>query len=153
MATSRDQWHRGVVVITAAQLNSTQPEIRFCADSNPPPGVSEIRRGEDLWRWCRLEKRLNAIRRSTIPQNNSSSSRTQKCDFSALDRKFPFLENLVRKIRIVSLNWHLVPRLIWICRIQCWWFFFCFWREVSFSCLGGFFKKNQNSLLNLKFRI
>ena len=31
-------------------------------------GVSEIRDGEDLWQWFRLEIRLNAFRRSTIPQ-------------------------------------------------------------------------------------
>ena len=39
---------RGVVVITIAQLHSTQPELRFCADSNPACGVSEIRDVEDL---------------------------------------------------------------------------------------------------------
>ena len=38
----------GVVVITAAQLHSTKPELRFCAGSNPARGVSEIRDGEDL---------------------------------------------------------------------------------------------------------
>ena len=41
-------WRRGVVVITAAQLHSTKPELRFCAGSNPAHGVSEIRDGEDL---------------------------------------------------------------------------------------------------------
>ena len=61
-------WRRGVVVITTAQLQSTKPELRFCAGSNPAPGVSEIRDGEDLWQWSRLEIRLNAFRRSTIPQ-------------------------------------------------------------------------------------
>ena len=30
--------------------------------------VSEIRDGEDLWQWSQLEIRLNAFRRSTIPQ-------------------------------------------------------------------------------------
>ena len=39
---------RGVVVITTAQLHSTKPDLRFCAGSNPPRGVSEIRDGEDL---------------------------------------------------------------------------------------------------------
>ena len=57
-----------VVVITTAQLNSTKPELRFCASSNPARGVSEIRGGEDLWQWSRLEIKLNAFRRSTIPQ-------------------------------------------------------------------------------------
>ena len=67
----------GVVVITTAQLHSTKPEFRFCAGSNPARGVSEICDGEDLWQWSRLEIRLNAFRRSTIPQKqfiNSSSS-------------------------------------------------------------------------------
>ena len=67
-------WRRGVVVITTAQLHSSKPEPRFCAGSNPAPGGLEIRDGEDFWQWSRLEIRLNAFRRSTIPQNNSSSS-------------------------------------------------------------------------------
>ena len=62
------QWHRGVVVITTTQLHSTKPELGFCAGSNPARGVSEIHDGEDLWQWSRLEIRLNAFRRSTIPQ-------------------------------------------------------------------------------------
>ena len=41
-------WRRGVVVMTTAQLPSTKFELRFCADSNPARGVSEIRDGEDL---------------------------------------------------------------------------------------------------------
>ena len=61
-------WRRGVVVITTAQLHSTKPELRLCAGSNPARGVLEIRDGEDLWQWFRLEIRLNAFRRSTIPQ-------------------------------------------------------------------------------------
>ena len=35
-------------IITTAQLHSTKPELRFCADSNPARGVSEIHDGEDL---------------------------------------------------------------------------------------------------------
>ena len=56
------------VSITTTQLHLTNPELRFCAGSNPARGVSEIRDGEDLWQWFRLEIRLNAFRRSTIPQ-------------------------------------------------------------------------------------
>ena len=48
--------------------SSFNPELRFCAGSNPARGVSEIRDGEDLWQWSRLEIRLNVFRRSTIPQ-------------------------------------------------------------------------------------
>ena len=59
------------MVIATAQLHSTKPELRFCAGSNPAPGVLKIHNGEDLWQWSRLEIRFNAFRRSTIPQNIS----------------------------------------------------------------------------------
>ena len=61
-------WRHGVVVITTAQLHSTKPELRYCAGSNPARGVSEICDGEDLSQWSRLEIKLNAFRRLTIPQ-------------------------------------------------------------------------------------
>ena len=61
-------WHHGVVVITTAQPHLTKPELRFFAGSNPAHGVSEICNGEDLWQWSRLEIRLNAFCRSTIPR-------------------------------------------------------------------------------------
>ena len=51
-------WHSGVVFITTAQLNSSKPDLRFCAGSNPARGVSEIRDGDDLWQWSHLEIRL-----------------------------------------------------------------------------------------------
>ena len=63
-------WHRGVVVVTPAQLHSTKPELRFCPSLNPACGASEIRDGEDLWQWSWLELRLNSFRWSTIPQKN-----------------------------------------------------------------------------------
>ena len=37
---------------------------------------------------------------------------------SNLDRKHPFLANLVQKIKLVSLSWNMVPSLILIRRIQ-----------------------------------
>ena len=53
-------WRHGVGGITAAQLHSVKPELRFGASSNPAHGVSEIRDGENLWQWSPLEIRLNA---------------------------------------------------------------------------------------------
>ena len=41
-------WLHGVAVINTAQLHSTKPELRFCADSKPARGMSEIGDGEDL---------------------------------------------------------------------------------------------------------
>ena len=61
-------WRHAVVFITAAQLHPTKPELRFCAGSNPARSVLEIRDGQDLWEWSQPEIRLNAFRRSTIPQ-------------------------------------------------------------------------------------
>ena len=59
---------RGVAVLTTAEFHSTKPELSSCAGTNPARGVSEIRDGEDLWQWSRLEIKLNAFRWSTIPQ-------------------------------------------------------------------------------------
>ena len=50
------------------KLHYTKPKLRLSAGSNLARGVSEIRDGGDLWQWSRLEVRLNAFRRSTIPQ-------------------------------------------------------------------------------------
>ena len=61
-------WCCGVVVITTAQLHSTKPELRLCAGSDTALGMPEIRAGDDLWQWSRLEIRLNAFRWSTISQ-------------------------------------------------------------------------------------
>ena len=46
--STKSELRRGVVVITTAQLHSTKPELRFCAGSNPARSVSEIRDGENL---------------------------------------------------------------------------------------------------------
>ena len=37
---------------------------------------------------------------------------------SVIDRKLPFWANLVQKPKIVSLSWHLVPRLTRICNVE-----------------------------------
>ena len=58
----------GVMVITTAQLHSTEPELSFYTGSNPASSMLEIHDGEDLWQWSWLEIRLNAFRWSTIPQ-------------------------------------------------------------------------------------
>ena len=61
------------MVITTAQLHSSKPELRFSAGSNQARGVSEIRDSQDLWQWSRLEIRLNAFRRLTMPQKPVNS--------------------------------------------------------------------------------
>ena len=88
------------MVITTAQLHSTKSELRFCADSNPARGVLEIRDGEDLRQWSRLEIRLNAIRRSTIPQNNSSNFYV----LATKDSYFTFADLLYKKIDIIAMG-------------------------------------------------
>ena len=54
--------------------------------------------------------------------------------FAFLDVKHPFWANLVQKIKIVSLSWNLVPRLIWICRIKWWCSLFPFSTGNTFFC-------------------
>ena len=50
--------------------------------------------------------------------------RTHKWEFSVFNRKFFFGANLVKKIKLVSLSWNLVPELIQICKIQSMMFIF-----------------------------
>ena len=69
--------------------------------------------------------------------------------FFILDWKYPFLVNLVQKFTIVTLCWSLVLRLIWICMIQWWCWFFCFRSEIA--CSGKFGPKNKNYYFELKF--
>ena len=57
--------------------------------------------------------------------------------FFIFDQKWPFWANFVQIVKIVSLRWNLVPRLIPIWEIQrsCslfFFFFFFFWLEVPF---------------------
>ena len=61
-------WRSGAVVIATAQLHSSMSELRFCAGSNSACGVSEIRDGENLWQWPRLQitlKRLSSVHHTT----------------------------------------------------------------------------------------
>ena len=56
--------------------------------------------------------------------------------FSVLDRKHPFWANLFQQIRIVSLSWNLIPRLIRISRIHCWRsLFLVYTKSIFFYCL------------------
>ena len=63
--------------------------------------------------------------------------------------KYPFWVNLVQKLKIVSLNWNFVLRLIQICRIPWWYSTFMF--STGHTFLGKFDPKNQNCLFELNF--
>ena len=63
--------------------------------------------------------------------------RTHKCDFSVFYRKYPVWANLAKKIKIFSLSWNLVHRLIRIWRIQ--------WLVFTVSVLD----RQQHVLVNL----
>ena len=58
------------MIVATAYLHTAKPELKFCAGSNPGRGVLDFHDGEDLWQWSRsrLETRLSAYRRLTIPQ-------------------------------------------------------------------------------------
>ena len=49
------------MVITTAQLESTNPELRFCAGSNSAHSRLEIRNSEDLRQWSRAGNKANCL--------------------------------------------------------------------------------------------
>ena len=63
-----------MVVITTAQFHQPSLNSGSAQVQNPARGLSEIRDGEDLWQWIRLNIRLNTFFRSNIPQKQLSSS-------------------------------------------------------------------------------
>ena len=69
---------------------------------------------------------------------------------SVFNWKYLFWVNLVQKLKIISLSWNFVPRLIQICRIPWWCSLFLFSTGNTF--LGKFGSKNQNCQFELKFR-
>ena len=68
---------------------------------------------------------------------------------SVFNWKYLFWVNLVQKLKIISLSWNFVPRLIQICRIPWWCSLFLFLTGNTF--LGKFGPKNQNWQFQLKF--
>ena len=69
---------------------------------------------------------------------------------SVFNWKYLLLVNLVQKLKIISLSWNFVPRLIQICIMPWWCSLFMFLTGNTF--LGKFASKNQNCQLELKFR-
>ena len=69
--------------------------------------------------------------------------------FSVFNKKYPFRTTFVENIKIVSLRWNLIPRVIRICRIQWWCSIFLFRPEILFW--RKFDPKNQLCWFKLKF--
>ena len=63
-----------------------------------------------------------------------------------LGRKYPFLENLFQKIKIVCLSWNLVYSQIQICCIR-------WWCSLSLSLFDKFVPKIQNCLFKVQFGV
>ena len=61
---------------------------------------------------------------------------------SVFNWKYLFWVNLVQKLKIISLSWNFVPRLIQICRIPWWCLLFLF--STGHTFLGKFAPENQN---------
>ena len=59
-------------------------------------------------------------------ETNSNIWKLMAVFFSFLDRKYPFLVNLVQKFKFVALTWNLVLRLLRICKILWWCSLFVF---------------------------
>ena len=54
-------WRLDVVVITTAQLQSVEYDLRFCAGLILAHSISKVCAGEKPWEWLRLEMRRNAL--------------------------------------------------------------------------------------------
>ena len=65
------------------------------------------------------------------------------------DWKYPFCENFVQKLKILSLSWNLTPRVIRICRIQ--WCCSLFLFRPAILLLEKFGPKHENCWFKLKF--
>ena len=66
-----------------------------------------------------------------VMTNTNMQSSKVVFTFSFFNQKYHFWANLVKKIEIVSLSWHLLPRLIRIYWIQ-WWCWLIFDQKYSF---------------------
>ena len=90
-----------------------------------------------------------ARRRKGIYIERNDHGRTQKCDFSVLNWKYPFWASLVETIKIVSFSWNVICWLIRICRIQ-WW---CspFPSSTENTLFEQICSQIQNSLFKMKF--
>ena len=69
---------------------------------------------------------------------------------SAFNWKNLLWVNLVQKLKVISLSWSFVPRLIQICRIP--WWCSLFMLSTGNTFLAKFGPKNKNCQFELKFR-
>ena len=128
-------WRCDVVVTTTAQLHSTKPEFRFCADSNPARGVLEIRDGEDLWQWSRLEIRINK-RLSLVNHTTKTIHHHHQFIRAWFFRKnLIYLQYLKKGLKWQRRFLHVVEifivRFLWKCFLYYSWLVFCK------NCLSG----------------
>ena len=100
------------------------------------------RRNAVLSVYTRAEK-LNAV--------SNDHRRTQKWDFSVLDRKIPFRGKFAPKIKIVSLSWNLVLTLIRMCRIRWWYLLFPF--SIENTLFKQIWSKSSKYSKSLKWNL
>ena len=79
--------------------------------------------------------------------NSSMQNSMVGLTFFGFDQNYFFWANFVQTIKIVTLSWNLVPRLIEIYRIQ-WWSHLCCQMEIPFFRKFG--SKIQNCFLKVK---
>ena len=89
-----------------------------------------------------------AVKLTFTTQKASACSPWTAC--SVFNWKYLSWVNFVQKLKIISLSWNFVPRLIQICRIPWWCSLFLFSTGNIF--LGKFGPKNQNCQFELEFR-
>ena len=101
----------------------------------------------------KIQNCLFKLKFAIYPKSSKQNSKVMFI-YYVLDRKYFFVCKISPKIKILSLSWNLVFRLIRICRIQCSCSLFYFWVEIPI--LGKFglkfklvcLKSNLATILN-----
>ena len=74
------------------------------------------------------KKNHNCQLKLKLGTQTNSIMQSSMFTFFVFDWNYPFCANLAEKIRIVNLSWKVVPKLIWIGKIQWWRLFVLDWK-------------------------
>ena len=111
----------------------------------------KIKRDQEARQPIFLSKKMRSLRSSKCLKTVELTFTAQKLNTcspwtacSLFDWKYLFWVNLIQKLKIISLSWNFVPRLIQICRIPWWCSLFLF--STGNTVLGKFGKKKKRKL-------
>ena len=100
------------------------------AEDSPYPPSRESLRNSLLWQVCpQKTKNCQFTLKFGIQTNSNRQISMVMFTFSVFHQKYLFWANFVQRIKIVTLSWNLLPRLIRIWTVHWWWWRFLFSNE------------------------